>query len=148
MNRRTFLSAPVLLLGAGRAHAAAPVVVEVFKGSACGCCTEWMKHLEQNGFAVRAVDVPDPGQYRRRFGLPDRYASCHTARVGGYVVEGHVPAREIRRLLAERRAAVGLAVPGMPIGSPGMEQGARVMPYEVLLVAAGGQSTVYAQYGK
>lgn len=123
--------------------------VEVYKSPSCGCCNDWIEHLRAAGFKVRANDVPAPGAYRARFGLPERYGSCHTALVGGYVVEGHVPAREIKRLLAERPDAVGLAVPGMPVGSPGMdgpEYGGRVDPYDVLLVRRDGSSAVFAAY--
>lgn len=123
--------------------------VEVYKSPSCGCCNDWIQHLRAAGFKVKAIDVPAPGAYRARFGLPERYASCHTARVAGYVVEGHVPAREIERLLAERPDAVGLAVPGMPVGSPGMdspEYGGRADPYDVLLVRRDGSSEVFASY--
>ena len=104
-----------------------------------------MKHLRASGFRVNPVDVSDPGVYRKRFGMPEALASCHTAQVEGYVIEGHVPAAEIRRLLEERPHARGLAVPGMPAGSPGMESG-RKEPYDVMLVGADGKSSVYARY--
>jgi len=147
MNRRTFLAAAALAALAGGARAAQPAI-EVYKSASCGCCNDWIAHLRLNGFAVRGLDVREPGEYRRRHGMPDALGSCHTARVEGYTIEGHVPAREIRRLLKERPDAVGLSVPGMPVGSPGMEQGGRVDPYEVLLVARDGRTTVYARYGK
>lgn len=123
--------------------------VEVYKSPSCGCCNDWIDHLRAAGFKVKAIDVPVPGAYRARFGLPERYGSCHTARVAGYVVEGHVPAREIERLLAERPDAVALAVPGMPVGSPGMdgpEYGGRADPYDVLLVRRDGSSEIFATY--
>jgi len=97
---------------------------------------------------VNPVDVEDPGVYRSRYGLPDTLASCHTAVIGGYAIEGHVPAREIKRLLAEKPKARGLAVAGMPAGSPGMEQGGRRDAYDVILVLPDGRSTVYARYGR
>ena len=97
---------------------------------------------------MNPTDVNDPGVYRRRFGIPDTLGSCHTARVEGYVIEGHVPAAEIRRLLKERPKARGLAVAGMPIGSPGMESGNRKEPYDVMLVGIDGRQTVYARYGR
>jgi hypothetical protein len=96
---------------------------------------------------VNPVHVEDPGIYRRRFGIPEALSGCHTAMVGGYALEGHVPAREIKRLLAERPAARGLAVPGMPAGAPGMETGKKE-PFDVLLVLPDGRSTVYARYGR
>jgi hypothetical protein len=125
-----------------------PPLVEVWKDPNCGCCKDWMRHLNGNGFLTRSHDVGNTAA-RRRFGLPDRYGSCHTARVSGYVVEGHVPAREILRMLSERPDAIGLSVPRMPIGSPGMdgpEYGGQRDPYEVLLVLRDGSSRVYARY--
>ncbi|MEN3277950.1 MAG: hypothetical protein V7631_3740 [Massilia sp.] len=125
--------------------AAAQPVIEVYKTASCGCCKGWVKHLEDNGFAVKAHDVPDPASYRARFGIPHALGSCHSARVGGYGIEGHVPAAEIKRLLAEKPKAAGLAVPAMPLGSPGME-GPRSDPYDVLLVNKDGKTSVYKQY--
>lgn len=122
-------------------------VIEVYKSPYCGCCTDWIKHLKQHGFAVKAHDVADASAYRAKLGVPDELGSCHTALVGGYAIEGHVPAREIRRLLSERPKAKGLAVPSMPLGSPGME-GPRSDSYEVLLIQAGGRYSVYQKYGK
>ena len=130
-----------LPFAAGPANA----VIEVYKTATCGCCKQWTKHLEANGFTVKAQDVANTGDYRAKFGIPADYGSCHTARVGGYAVEGHVPASDIKRLLAEKPKARGLAVPGMPMGSPGME-GERKDPYEVLLVKDGGKTSVYKRY--
>ena len=107
-----------------------------------------MEHLRANGFRVNSVRVQDPGVYRQRFGIPEPLASCHTATVEGYALEGHVPAREVKRLLAERPAARGLAVPGMPAGSPGMETEGKKDPFNVLLVLPDGRHTVYARYGR
>jgi hypothetical protein len=104
-----------------------------------------MNHLRANGFRVKPQDVQDPGLYRARFGIPDALGSCHTAVIEGYAIEGHVPVREIRRLLTERPKARGLSVPGMPGGSPGME-GNRSVPYEVLLILPDGSPRVYARY--
>jgi hypothetical protein len=146
MNRRRFLVASAVALFAGHASAARDVV-EVYKSSTCGCCEDWMKHLRASGFEVQAQDVPDPGAFRRRYGVPSAFASCHTAAIGGYAIEGHVPAREIRRLLAERPKAQGLAVPGMVPGSPGMD-GPIVDPYEVLLFQRDGRYTTYARYSR
>lgn len=127
------------------AAGAAQPVIEVYKTATCGCCKQWVKHLEENGFTVKARDVADPGDYRAKFGIADQHASCHTARVQGYAVEGHVPASDIKRMLGTRPEAVGLAVPGMPMGSPGME-GAHSDPYEVLLVKKDGSTSVYKRY--
>ena len=146
MNRRKFLATSAVALLAGPAVAARDAV-EVYKSATCGCCGDWIKHLRASGFEVRAHDVPDAGEYRRRYGVPGSFASCHTAVVGGYAIEGHVPAREIRRLLAERPKAQGLAVPGMVPGSPGME-GPRSDPYEVLLFQRDGRYSTYAKYAR
>ena len=123
--------------------------IEVWKSASCGCCSDWVRHLEANGFVVRVTDVEDPALYRNKLGIPDRLGSCHTASVGGYALEGHVPAREIHRLLQERPDAVGLAVPAMPVGSPGMdgpEYGQRKDPYEVLLLTRGSEPRIYQSY--
>lgn len=147
MQRRRLLAAAAALAALplhARAANAAPVV-EVWKSPTCGCCKDWIAHLEANGFEVRTQDSGNTA-VRARLGLPERYGSCHTARVGGYVVEGHVPAEDIRRLLAERPQALGLAVPGMPVGSPGMDgpaYGGRRDPYDVLLVQADGSHRVW-----
>ena len=122
--------------------------VEVWKDPDCGCCKDWVSHLEANGFQVSVHDSGN-AEARTRFGVPDKLGSCHTAQVGGYALEGHVPARDIWRLLKERPKAVGLAVPGMPVGSPGMdgpEYKGRKDPYDVLLIQANGSSKVYQSY--
>ena len=114
----------------------------------CGCCKDWIRHLESNGFKVKVHDSGNTAA-RSRLGVPMRLGSCHTALVEGYAIEGHVPARELRRLLSERPSAVGLAVPGMPIGSPGMDgpaYGTRKDPYDVLLVRKDGSTTSYQSY--
>lgn len=144
-----------LVLGAASAvalplatRAAKLPTVEVWKSPTCGCCKEWVKHLEQNGFAVRVHDEGNTDA-RSRLHMPTALGSCHTAQVGGYAIEGHVPAREVLRLLRERPAAVGLAVPAMPLGSPGMdgpEYGGRKTPYDVLLVLRDGSHRVYQPY--
>jgi hypothetical protein len=105
--------------------------VKVWKSPTCGCCAKWVDHLRDNGFAVEVEDTRQMAQIKRSLGVPRAAGSCHTARVGGYTIEGHVPADEIVRLLSEKPAVEGLAVPGMPIGSPGME-GPGARPYEVL----------------
>ena len=126
------------------AMAAAPVI-DAFKSESCGCRTGWVEHLKANGFTTRVKNIDNPSDYRERGGIPDHLGSCHTGMVGGYAIEGHVPASEIKRLLAEKPKAKGLAVPGMPLGSPGME-GPRKDPYDVLLVHADGRTSVYKHY--
>lgn len=112
----------------------------------CGCCGNWVSHVKAAGFPVEVVEVPDVAPLKARLGVPDPLASCHTAEIGGYVVEGHVPAEAIRRLLAERPQATGLAVAGMPVGSPGMEiAGQPPDSYEVVIFSAGRQN-VFARY--
>lgn len=120
--------------------------VQVFKNPGCGCCGAWVDHMKAAGFAVGVTEVDDTAAARSRHGLPDRFGSCHTALVGGYVVEGHVPAADVKRLLALKPAAIGLAVPGMPAGAPGMETGSRKDPYRVLLVDRQGRERVFSNY--
>lgn len=138
------LGAAALLATATPAHAARPVV-EVYKSATCSCCHKWIDHLKAHGFEVKATDVPNPGDLRRKFGIAEEHASCHSARVNGYAIEGHVPAADIGRLIKEKPAARGLAVPGMPMGSPGME-GAHADAYDVLLIKKDSSTTVYRHY--
>ena len=152
MNRRFLLQTLVSLTGAAALTpslmAQTRPKVEVWKDPDCGCCKDWVSHLEANGFQVSVHDSGN-AQARTRLGVPDKLGSCHTAQVGGYALEGHVPARDIWRLLKERPKAVGLAVPGMPVGSPGMdgpEYKGRKDPYDVLLIQANGSSQVYQSY--
>ena len=152
--RRSFVmsaaAATLLPAWASTAAKAEPPLVEVWKSPTCGCCGEWIKHLQANGFATKTHLVPDTAPVRRRVGFDEKYGSCHTAMVGGYALEGHVPAREIKRLLKEKPSGVvGIAVPGMPLGSPGMDlpsYGGRKMPYDVMLVKRDGTSSVYQSY--
>ncbi len=122
--------------------------IEVFKSASCGCCTLWMRHVGRAGFSPKGKDLDNKAlsQFKTDAGIPEQLQSCHTARVGGYVIEGHVPAADIRRLLKERPDAIGLAVPGMPIGSPGMEVGNEREPYQVLLIHRDGRTEVFSQY--
>jgi hypothetical protein len=132
------LSTPIFV------HAAAPIV-DVYKSATCGCCGDWVKHLERNGFTVRTHNVANPSDYREKYGIPQQFGSCHTGVVEGYAIEGHVPATDIKRLLAERPKAKGLSAPGMPLGSPGME-GPRKDPYEVVLIEGNDRSRTYARH--
>jgi hypothetical protein len=155
MQRRQLIqamaaTAAAALIPALWAQAKTPV--EVWKDPDCGCCKDWVAHLEANGFEVRVHDGGNVAA-RARLGIPQKLGSCHTAEVGAqekrYALEGHVPARDIRRLLRERPLAIGLAVPGMPVGSPGMDgpvYGGRKDPYDVLLVNRDGSSRVYQSY--
>ena len=150
MDRREWLrrslggAAAMLVTGALPAGALAPVRVTVYKDAGCGCCRVWVTHLEGHGFAVTSHDVSEMAQIKANLGVPSALQSCHTAVVDGYVVEGHVPADLVQKLLRERPKVAGLAVPGMPMGSPGME-GSRKDPYDVLTFDAKGQTRVYAK---
>ena len=144
-----FAAAGTALVWAENARAAAPKpVVEVWKDPNCGCCKDWITHLQGAGFQVTVFDKGN-NTARAALGMPQQFGSCHTARVQGYVIEGHVPASDIKRLLADKPQALGLAVPGMPVGSPGMdgpEYGGRRDPYRVLLVQKSGSSQVFNSY--
>lgn len=152
-TRRTLLAGLAALpLAALAQKATAPkVLVEVWKDPNCGCCKDWVSHLEANGFAVK-VNETGNNAMRAKLGIPEKLGSCHTALVGGYAVEGHVPAADIRKLLKDKPQAVGLTVPGMPVGSPGMDgavYGKRRDPYDVLLVLdKSGATRVFASYNK
>jgi hypothetical protein len=120
----------------------------VHKSPYCGCCELWVEHMKHAGFDVEVREVENLAPIKLALGVPAGAGSCHTAKVGGYFVEGHVPAEDIQRLLAEQPAAKGLAVPGMPAGSPGMPVAdGQGQPYEVLLIGADGSATVYARHG-
>ena len=150
--RRRFMSALAAFAALPSARAnAGPPLIEVWKAPTCGCCKDWVRHLEANGFRTQ-VNESGNSAMRARLGIDMQFGSCHTALAGRYALEGHVPAREIHRLLREAPPrAIGLAVPGMPIGSPGMdgpEYGSRNDPFDVLLLHAGGKATVYASYNR
>ena len=150
LSRRRFsLAGLAALLAPAWAAAQAPSVhVEVWKSPTCGCCKDWITHLEAHGFRAKVHDVGNTAA-RARLKVPMQLGSCHTAWVGGYAIEGHVPAADIHRLLKRRPAAIGLAVPGMPLGSPGMDGPAydnRQEPYDVVLIAHDGSTTVFNRY--
>ena len=146
MVRFSILAAFVTLsfanTGCTQSEAGTPEVM-VYKSPTCGCCSKWVTHLEEAGFTVKTQDVDNVAPIKQRFGLPAQMGSCHTAIVDGYVVEGHVPADVVKRMLEEKPDIAGIAVPGMPIGSPGMEQGDRVDSYDILTFDAQGNTTVY-----
>jgi hypothetical protein len=149
-NRRTLLLGAVLTGWAlhGAALAQPAKKIEVWKDPSCGCCKDWVVHLEKNGFKATIFETGNNAK-RSQMGLAAKYGSCHTAVIDGYVIEGHVPAADIQRLLKEKPKALGLAVPGMPIGSPGMDgaaYGGRKDPFDVLLVKNDGTSQVFKSY--
>ena len=132
----------------GVAQAGLPVV-EVYRDPTCGCCLAWVEHLRADGFTVRVTESDDLAAIKARHGVPRAAQSCHTGIVDGYVVEGHVPASDVRRLLTERPSIAGLAVPGMPIGSPGMEvEGMSAEPYDVLTFERDRTTGTFARYGR
>lgn len=136
-----------MLTLAGQAIAQA-TPIDVIKTNGCGCCLAWMDHLEENDFEPTGEDMFAGLLVRLKLdkGIPPRMVSCHTGLIDGYVIEGHVPANDIRRLLSERPDAIGLAVPGMPLGSPGMDQGRRRTSYDVFLVNHDGSTEVFSSY--
>jgi hypothetical protein len=148
--RRAFLLTGIaaLTLPGLAAAKGAPVLVDVWKSPTCGCCQDWVKHMEAHGFRVQVHDVGNTAM-RARMKIPTKLGSCHTAVVGPYAIEGHVPAKDVLRLIKQRPDVIGLAVPGMPIGSPGMDgpaYGEQRDPYDVLLVAKDGSTQVFASY--
>ena len=151
--RRRQLIAVLPLAGAAMAapgvvRAATGTPIEVWKDPHCGCCHDWISHMQANGFSATIHDTGN-NAVRARLGLPQKLGSCHTALVGGYLIEGHVPASDVRTLLQQKPNALGLAVPGMPMGSPGMDGAAynnRRDPYDVLLVARDGTTSVFKSY--
>jgi Cu/Ag efflux protein CusF len=153
MKRRQWLHAAALLgitaaTGFHRSALAQATTVQVWKDPNCGCCHLWVEHLQASGFKVEVRDVGNTAA-RKRLGMPENLGSCHTASVGGYVIEGHVPAADIHRLLKQRPVALGLSVPGMPIGSPGMdgpEYKGRKDAYDVLLVQKDGTAKSFQHY--
>ena len=146
ISRRSALS---VLLGSVAAVAAAPAspLLTIYKTPACGCCTTWGGRMKAAGFRrIQVVNVEDTTPIRRRHGMPDAYASCHTGYIEGYALEGHVPPTDVRTLLRNRPRAAGLAVAGMPLGSPGMEAGAHREPFQTLLVRKDGKVAVFARH--
>jgi hypothetical protein len=144
-TRRALLAGLAAGVFGVRPLAAKPApLVKVWKDPSCGCCSGWVEHLRRSAFTVAVIDTADLAAVKAALGVPGELASCHTAKIESYVIEGHVPAAAIRRLLAERPAALGLAVPGMPIGSPGMEGGPPQL-YEVVLFGAA-STTVYGRF--
>lgn len=141
------LSTTILLALGLSAPAWAGGEITVYKTPTCGCCNKWVDYLEDNGYQVKTQDMADLRFVKSMSGVRPSYASCHTAVIDGYVVEGHVPVGDIERLLKERPDIIGISVPGMPIGSPGMEQGDRRDNYQVVTLEKDGSAKVFAQHG-
>lgn len=146
IRRRLLLAAALLIVAAPLSplRAAEASKLEVWKSPTCGCCGGWIKHMQAAGFSVVAHDLDDVDPVKRMAGVPERLASCHTAFIDGYVIEGHVPAGDVRRLLAERPKARGLSAPGMPQSSPGMDMPGE--PYDVVLFGGAQGETVFARH--
>lgn len=148
MSRRRWLGGALMLSVVSAWALPVRTLVEVWKDPSCGCCKDWVAVLQKAGFEVSVYETGNTAM-RAQLGIPAKLGSCHTARVAGYALEGHVPVREILRLLREKPQAVGLAVPGMPVGSPGMDgpiYKGRKDPYAVLLVQRDGSASVYQNY--
>ena len=143
--RRTALLA-LAAAAAFVSSAASAAQLTVHKHPSCGCCAKWIEHVEKHGFTVKVIETEDMAAVKKRLGVPQALASCHTTQVGGYFVEGHVPAADIKRLLAQKPKAAGIAVPGMPAGSPGMEMGGQKQPYSTLLVSKAGKPSIFARH--
>lgn len=145
ISRRGFLGLSAAGMVACAAPMPAPVkAMRVYRSPSCGCCGGWVDHLRASGFEVTVEMLDDVSPVAARLGVPERLRSCHTGEAGGYFVEGHVPASDVERLLRERPDARGIAVPGMPIGSPGMEMGARRDAYQTLLIGRTGSISLFA----
>ena len=153
MERRIFVR---VIVGAGAAAVAAPrlaramtgaapIPITVYKSPSCGCCKNWVTHMQGAGFAVKVIDMDDLTIVKKNAGVPQKLQSCHTALVGAYVVEGHVPADLVKKMLAQKPQITGLAVPGMVTGSPGMEMGDSKDPYDVIAFDRAGKTTVFAK---
>jgi hypothetical protein len=147
MTRREVLGAFSLAIAGVPLAAQRGAAVQVYKDPTCGCCALWVEHLRKAGFTATVTDVDDMAAIKAKHGVPGRVRSCHTALVGGYVLEGHVPAEDVQRLLRQRPGIVGVGVPGMPIGSPGMEvAGVKPQKYDVLAFNKAGETHVFASH--
>lgn len=144
MNKTLFgtIAFAAMFVGSA-AHAA---TMTVYKSPSCGCCGKWVEHVEKHGLTVKVVPTADMMALKTKLGVPEAAISCHTTQVGNYIVEGHVPAADIKRLLATKPKARGIAVAGMPMGSPGMEHGDHRQPYQTLLIKPDGTTKVFAQH--
>jgi hypothetical protein len=146
MNSRRILKMAASLALLASAESATAATLMVTRSAYCGCCKDWVEHMKKAGFVVQVKEVDDVTPTARRLGVPDNLRSCHTATIDGYVIEGHVPASDVKPLLATKPKAVGLAVPGMVVGSPGMEQGGQHEPYQVVLFDKSGKTRVFASH--
>ncbi len=150
LSRRHLIFGASVAILAGPVHASSSQNIHVFKGRNCGCCGVWANILKSGGFSVTEEELfpSDLVVLKARKGVPNALASCHTAEIDGYVIEGHVPPADIRRLLSERPEAIGLAVPGMPYGSPGMGPESEREAYDVILILRDGGTKIFSSYPK
>jgi len=146
-RRFVLIAGAASLLQIGVLSAATEALITVHKDPTCGCCSGWVEHLQKAGFDTKVVDTRDLDAVKKRLGVPDDLAACHTAEVAGYIIEGHVPAAALKRFLAEKPNATDLAVPGMPVGSPGME-GGKPEKYDVVLFGQNGRRTYMSFIGE
>jgi hypothetical protein len=146
-RRSALLAALASLVQTGTLFAAEKEMITIHKDPTCGCCSGWVEHLQKGGFGTKVMDTMDLDTLKKRLGVPDDLAACHTAEIAGYIIEGHVPVAALKRFLAERPNASGLAVPGMPMGAPGME-GGRPEKYDVILFSPDGQRTYMSFIGE
>lgn len=150
MHRRELLqlafAVPAVVLNAPATTASTLPTVVAYRNPGCGCCEKWTEHMKSAGFDVSMQDDPDLVARKTKLGVPDQLAGCHTALIGPYVIEGHVPPDDVIRFLAQKPQALGLAVPGMPVGSPGMEMGNSTEPYEVMMFKIDGSTSTFATY--
>lgn len=154
MNRRGLIARlmavgmmiAIALFAPSNAQALAATELTVYRSPSCNCCGHWVDHMQTAGFAVEDVVTDDMDAIKDQYGVPEALASCHTALVEGYVIEGHVPASDVQRLLSDRPAVLGIAAPGMPVGSPGMETSDRVDPYTVVSFSANGDTATFAEH--
>ncbi|MGZ4959589.1 MAG: DUF411 domain-containing protein [Methylomonas sp.] len=141
-----FLLFAVFSFNLSAEEAAKQAEMTVYRSPTCGCCGKWIAHAEQNGFKVNDVVTTDMDAIKKKYGIPDKLASCHTAIVDGYVIEGHVPAGDIQKLLQAKPKVLGLSAPGMPMGSPGMETGGQTQDYKVMSIDKDGKVEVFAEH--
>ena len=148
IKRRDFISGIFFLAGLIKSSSAELLKIQVYKTPSCGCCSAWVEHIKRTGFHVNSEDVTHGGLavIKKRFGVPAALSSCHTAFIGNYFIEGHVPAEDIKALLYEKPEGLGLSVPNMPIGSPGMEVGDHKEPYDTLLIKKDGSSGIFRSH--
>lgn len=149
-RRKLLVAVPAFLMPfSGTFASSASPSIEIWKSPTCGCCKDWLEYMQKNGFTVATIHSAGNTNARKALGIPSKFGSCHTAKIDGYAIEGHVPAQDIRRLLKEKPNAIGLAVPEMPIGSPGMdgpEYKGQKDQFQVLLIQKDGTAAVYRQY--